>query len=122
MTKGRAVTFIRICQIGWTEGNSRSPFDFASKARWDRQGRLFTAVPRQAPRRAGTGGTCGTAGREGDTSGAKALIRRAVSARLKSCPDTKHEFFRSVHSHALRPESFSAGCKAVIALVLHGAI
>jgi hypothetical protein len=30
------------------------------------------------------------------TSGAKALIVVAFTARLKPCPDTKHEFFRSL--------------------------
>jgi hypothetical protein len=31
-------------------------------------------------------------GRESNTSGAKALIAVAFTARLKSCPDTRHEF------------------------------
>jgi hypothetical protein len=33
---------------------------------------------------------------ESNTSGAKALIFAPFTARLKSCPDTKHEFFRSL--------------------------
>src|SRR5580698_3689877 len=32
-------------------------------------------------------------GHEGNASGAKALIRALGTARLKSCPDTKHESF-----------------------------
>jgi hypothetical protein len=37
-----------------------------------------------------------TRGKKSNTSGAKALIAVAFTARLKSCPDTKHEFFRSL--------------------------
>jgi hypothetical protein len=33
---------------------------------------------------------------ESNTSGAEALISAPFTARLKSCPDTKHEFFRSL--------------------------
>jgi hypothetical protein len=33
---------------------------------------------------------------ESNTSGAKALMLWLFTARLKSCPDTKHEFFRSL--------------------------
>jgi hypothetical protein len=33
--------------------------------------------------------------------GLKALIAVFFTARLKSCPDTKHEFFRSLQSRAL---------------------
>jgi hypothetical protein len=35
-------------------------------------------------------------GQESKTSGAKALIRPLFTARLKSCPDTKHEFFHGL--------------------------
>jgi hypothetical protein len=35
-------------------------------------------------------------GRESNTSGAKALIVAFCTARLKPCPDTKHEFFRKL--------------------------
>jgi hypothetical protein len=35
-------------------------------------------------------------GRRANGPGAKALIVVAFTARLKPCPDTKHEFFRSV--------------------------
>jgi hypothetical protein len=35
-------------------------------------------------------------GQESNTSGAKALMLWLFTARLKSCPDTKHEFFRSL--------------------------
>jgi hypothetical protein len=35
-------------------------------------------------------------GKESNTSGAKALMLWLFTARLKSCPDTKHEFFRSL--------------------------
>jgi hypothetical protein len=35
-------------------------------------------------------------GRKANTSGTKALIFAPFTARLKSCPDTKHEFFRSL--------------------------
>src|ERR1700723_3384416 len=38
-------------------------------------------------------------------SAAKAVIRRAFTARLKSCPDTKHEFLGSLFSRAVNRES-----------------
>ena len=35
-------------------------------------------------------------GQESKTSGAKALMGGVGTARLKPCPDTKHEFFRNL--------------------------
>jgi hypothetical protein len=42
------------------------------------------------------GGGYGGTEKESNTSGAKALIAVVFKARLKSCPDTKHEFFRTL--------------------------
>jgi hypothetical protein len=58
-------------------------------------------------------------GRRANGPGAKALIAVAFMARLKPCPDTKHEFFRSVkpdvfpiiHGPAKRLRAFSPGLK-----------
>ena len=38
-------------------------------------------------------------GRESNSAGAKAGRITPFTARLKSCPDTKHEFFRSLLTH-----------------------
>jgi hypothetical protein len=42
------------------------------------------------------GGGYGGTEKESNTSGAKALIAVVFKARLKSCPDTKHEFPQGV--------------------------
>jgi hypothetical protein len=45
--------------------------------------------------------------------GLKPVIFRSFTARLKSCPDTKHECFHSRYSRALIQDSLSAFCKAL---------
>ena len=46
--------------------------------------------------------------------GAKALFIPIFTVRLKSCPDTKHEFFRKRYGPALTQNmGFSANCKVV---------
>jgi hypothetical protein len=38
MTKGRAVTFIGSCQIGWTESNRRSLHSASLRSGWQSEG------------------------------------------------------------------------------------
>ena len=45
---------------------------------------------------------------KGRTTAAKAFIKRAFTARLKSCPDTKHKVFCSLWTRALHREFFAA--------------